>query len=43
MYLQIYASVESLVQFKNRGAGPKPATQQPTQQPASPASSPFQN
>jgi hypothetical protein len=42
MYLQIYASVESLVQFKNRGAGPKPATP-PTQQPASPASSPFQN
>jgi len=41
MYLQIYASVESLVQFKNRGADPKPAAPQPQQ--SAPAASPFRN
>jgi hypothetical protein len=38
MYLQIYSSVEGLVQFKNRGSEPKPPAQQPSAV-ATPASS----
>jgi hypothetical protein len=40
MYLQIYGSLESLIQFKNRGADTKPMTMQPAPSVAVPSTQP---